>query len=133
MTIAGIGIDIVSIDRFERLLERHGERFIERVCRPGEVRQKEAVLRPQHVGGLFAAKEAVLKALGTGWDRGLGFRQIEVRRASGGRPTIQLHDRAAELAADLGVSRIHVSITHDHGVSAAVAVLERELGEGESR
>jgi len=124
MSIAGIGIDIVSIARFEQILARHGDRFLARISRPEEVRPVAATQRAQHVSGLFAAKEAVLKALGTGWDQGLAFRQIEVRREAGGRPSIRLHDAAAELATRLGVARVHVSITHDHGMAAAVAVLE---------
>ena len=125
MSISGVGIDIVSIGRFERILERHGERFVERICRPGEERSVATSARAQHLGGLFAAKEAVLKALGTGWDQGLGFRQVEVHREAGGRPAIRLHAAAAALAASLGVSRVHISITHDHGIAAAIAVLER--------
>lgn len=125
MSIAGIGIDIVAIERLENILARHGQRFVDRICRPGEDRSPDAGHRAQHLGGLFAAKEAVLKALGTGWDRGVGFRQVEITRLEAGRPGIRLHGRAAEEAARLGAERIHVSITHDGGVAAAVAVLER--------
>jgi holo-[acyl-carrier protein] synthase len=124
MSIAGIGVDVVAIDRLERILERHGERFVERICLPGEERAT-AGHRAQHLGGLFAAKEAVLKALGTGWDQGVGFRQIEVTRQPTGGPAIRLHGRAAERAAHLGAARVHVSITHDRGIAAAIAVLER--------
>lgn len=126
MSISGVGIDIVSIARFERILERHGSRFVDRFCLPGEAGAESRSPRAQHLGGLFAAKEAVLKALGTGWDKGLGFRQIEVRREPGGRPSIRLHAAAADLAQTLGVARVHISITHDHGIAAAIAVLERE-------
>ncbi len=129
MSIAGVGVDIAAVSRFERILERHGERFIARICRPGEMRHQQPNRRAQHLGGLFAAKEAVLKALGTGWDRGVGFLQVEVTREAGGRPTIQLHGAAARRAHDLGASRVHVSITHDRGIAAAIAVLERASGE----
>lgn len=128
MSIAGLGIDIASISRFEQILERHGDRFIDRICLPGEARPVGDAMRAQHVAGLFAAKEAVLKALGTGWDQGLGFRQIEVCRETSGRPTISLHGEAADFAARTGVARVHISITHDQGVAAAVAVLEKEDG-----
>lgn len=129
MRIAGVGVDIAAVSRFERILERHGERFITRICRPGEMRDQHPNRRAQHLGGLFAAKEAVLKALGTGWDQGLGFLQVEVTRDPGGRPTIRLHGPAARRARELGASRVHVSITHDRGIAAAIAVLEREDAE----
>ncbi len=122
--IAGIGVDVVAVDRMERILERHGPRFVDRICRPGEAAGHRGRRLAQHVGGLFAAKEAALKALGTGWDRGVGFRQVEVRRRRRGRPTVHLHGRAAETARSLNVGRIHLSITHDAGVAAAMVVLE---------
>jgi holo-[acyl-carrier protein] synthase len=78
----------------------------------------------QHVGGLFAAKEAVLKALGTGWGSGAWFRDVEVVREPGLGPTIRLHDGALRRARELGVERIHVSITHERAHAAAIAVLE---------
>jgi holo-[acyl-carrier protein] synthase len=78
----------------------------------------------QHVGGLFAAKEAVLKALGTGWSGGVWFRDVEIVRAAAGGPTVRLHDGALRRAQALGVERVHVSITHERGHAAAVAVLE---------
>jgi len=124
MGIRGVGVDIVGVSRFERLLERHGERFVAKICRPGEERLKSPSQRAQHLAGLFAAKEAVLKALGTGWDKGLAFRQVEVTHLPGGRPEIRLHDAAAELMNKLGGLRMHVSITHDDGIAAAIAVLE---------
>jgi len=124
MSIRGVGVDIVGVSRFERILARHGERFVSRICRAGEVRTTIPSQRAQHIAGLFAAKEAVLKALGTGWDRGLGFRQVEVVRDEGGRPGIRLHDNAATAMSDLGGHQIHISITHDGGIAAAIAVLE---------
>ncbi|MDH3404152.1 MAG: holo-ACP synthase [Acidobacteriota bacterium] len=128
MSVRGVGIDVAAIDRFERILERHGGRFVDRICRPGEMRQRHPRGRAQHLAGLFAAKEAVLKALGTGWDQGLGFRDVEVTREAGGRPAILLHGAAARRARELGTLRVHVSITHDRGIAAAVAVLEGEAG-----
>jgi holo-[acyl-carrier protein] synthase len=129
MGIAGVGVDIAAVSRFERALERHGERFIARICRPGEMRHRHPNRRAQHLAGLFSAKEAVLKALGTGWDQGLGFLQVEVTRESGGQPSIRLHGPAALRARELGAQRVHVSITHDDGIAAAIAVLEMEGGE----
>ena len=74
-------------------------------------------------GGLFAAKEAVLKALGTGWGSGAWFRDVEIVRAPGAGPTVRLHDGALRRAREMGVARVHVSITHERGHAAAVAVL----------
>jgi holo-[acyl-carrier protein] synthase len=123
LSVLGIGIDLVEVARIGRLLERHGERAIERICNPGEATLDRVAL-DQHVAGLFAAKEAVLKALGTGWAQGTAFRQVEVVRTPGGAPQVRLHGVAAERAAALGASRVHLSITHERGFAAAVAVLE---------
>ncbi|MBZ0112809.1 MAG: holo-ACP synthase [Thermoanaerobaculia bacterium] len=122
--IVGMGIDLVDLTRIREILDRHSDRFTDRICRPGEVKACHGAARVQHVGGLFAAKEAVMKALGTGWDAGVSFRQIEIRRDSNGAPSVVLHDRAAEIAAELGVARIHLSITHEREQAAAVAVFE---------
>ena len=121
--IVGVGLDVVDVGRIAAMLARHGERVLERICRPGEVDAARAAL-DQHVAGLFAAKEAVLKALGTGWAQGLGFRQIEVVRDAGGRPGVRLHDAAAARARELGVGTIHLSISHERAWAAAVAVAE---------
>ena len=124
--ILGIGLDLVELSRMSEILDRHERRFLDRVCRPGEVlRHSGTAAFVQHVGGLFAAKEAVLKALGTGWGRGAAFRDVEiVRRAADEGPTVRLHDGALRRARELGVGRVHVSITHERGHAAAVAVLE---------
>jgi holo-[acyl-carrier protein] synthase len=128
MSILGIGIDIVELDRIAGLLERHGSAFERRFCRAGERLERTGEALVQHLGGLFAAKEAVLKALGTGWAQGLGLLQVEVTRRVGGAPEILLHGEASRRAARLGVGRVHVSITHERRHAAAVAVLEREEG-----
>lgn len=123
--ILGLGLDLVELERLGAVLARHRQRFLERVCRPGEVAERgDGGAMVQHVGGLFAAKEAVLKALGTGWGAGAWFRDVEVVRQPGLGPTIRLHDGALRRANELGVVRIHVSITHERGHAAAVAVLE---------
>ena len=123
MSVRGVGIDLVEVARIARMLERHGERVVERLCHQGEADRGRAAFA-QHLAGLFAAKEAVLKALGTGWADGLSFRQVEVTKARGGAPGVRLHDAAAARAAELGVERIHLSITHEQGFAAALAVLE---------
>ena len=127
--ILGVGTDLIELERLDLSLRRHGQRLIDRICRAGEVntsRQGRALV--QHVGGLFAAKEAVLKALGTGWGQGLGFRQVEIVGGDGTPPRVQLHDRAANRATALGIQVIHVSITHERHYAAAVAVAEGEPG-----
>jgi holo-[acyl-carrier protein] synthase len=123
MSVLGIGIDIVEVARISRLIERHGERALSRICNDGEADRRRASF-DQHVSGLFAAKEAVLKALGTGWAQGTSFRQVEVVRAPGGAPGVRLHDVAAARASAMGVGRIHLSITHERAYAVAVAVLE---------
>jgi len=132
--IVGLGVDIVDRTRIERLLERHGDAFLRRVFRDGEVRvaraHKDGVaaasgpVRAAHVAGLFAAKEATMKALGTGWAEGVGFLQIEVRRQASGAPALELHGEARRRAAALGVGQLWLSISHDGANAVAVVVLE---------
>ena len=122
--ILGLGIDLVETERLARALDRT-QGFEARVFTEGE--SADCAGRGDRVQALaarFAAKEACLKALGTGWAQGLGFRQVEVVRAAGGPPRLQLHGAAAERAASLGVTRIHVSLSHQPGSAAAVVVLE---------
>ncbi len=123
--ILGIGTDLVELDRLDLSLQRHGSRLLERICRPGEVKKsRQGQARLQHIGGLFAAKEAVLKALGTGWGQGLGFRQVEVFSTDDGPPTVKLHDRAAKRARSLGIRTIHLSISHERHYAMATAIAE---------
>lgn len=124
--IVGLGIDLVDLDRMARLLDRHGERAVARICLENEPKPLSGAARVAHLAGLFAAKEAAMKALGTGWARGVGFRQIEVARNADGAPSLRLHGAAAERAAALGAARSHLSITHDGRAAAAVVVLEGE-------
>lgn len=122
MSVVAIGVDLVAVARIEAALQRHGRRFVERVCREAEVASE--VPGVQRLSGLFAAKEAVLKALGTGWAEGLAFHQVEVARNLRGAPGVRLHDAARRRAEVLGVDRIHLTISHDAGLAVAVAVLE---------
>jgi holo-[acyl-carrier protein] synthase len=121
--VVGIGLDVVEVARISSMLARHGDRDLERLSRPGEADRSRSAL-DQHVAGLFAAKEAVLKALGTGWAAGLGFRQVEVVRSPGGQPGVRLHGAAAERARALGVESVHLSISHERAYAAAMAVAE---------
>lgn len=125
-TVRGIGIDLCEIHRVEEALGRHGERFTARLFREGEIRRHPGSRRfAEHVAGLFAAKEAAMKALGTGM-RGVAFREIAVTRRPGGPPQLAFFDRARDRADALGVAAAHVTITHSETTAAAVVLL---LGE----
>lgn len=119
-----LGLDLTEVDRIAGVLERHGERFLERVFRPGEIRTARRHPRAfaEHVAGRFAAKEAAMKALGLGW-RGIAFRDIEVGRDPRGKPMLAFHGRALERARALDVRLAEVSITHGRDVAAAVVAL----------
>lgn len=124
MAILGIGVDIVELGRIQDMQERHPERFVRRFCRPGECQKRQGAALIEHLGGLFAAKEAALKALGTGWAQGLGLRQVEVVHAESGAPSLRLHDAAATRFESLGGETFHLSITHERAYAVAMAVLE---------
>ncbi len=114
MRIIGHGIDIVEVARIATMLEAHGERFVTRCFTRAEADYAEAAhrRRAERYAARFACKEAVLKALGTGWRDGIAWRQIEVRRAPSGRPSLVLTGRCAEIADDLGIVQWHVSLSH---------------------
>jgi holo-[acyl-carrier protein] synthase len=123
--ILGIGIDIVEVDRMERVLSRTGERFLERVFTGEERRQCEgAGGGGRRWAARFAGKEAVLKALGTGLAQGIGWHDVEVLREEGGPPRARLSGRAAEVLGQMGGERCLLSLTHQKGMAAAVAILE---------
>lgn len=126
MALAGIGVDIIEIARVERALERTpGIR--QRIFTDEERAYCERTARPaQHYAGRFAAREAVLKALGTGFSKGVGLKDVSVTRDEAGRPQALLAGRAAEVAAEQGVVEIALSLsfTHDMAVANAVAVTE---------
>jgi holo-[acyl-carrier protein] synthase len=123
--IVGIGIDVCSIERMGKALDRHGERFFSRICSEeerGDLRSNA----PTFLAGRFATKEAFAKALDGA--PGVGWHEIRVRRSVSGRPVLLLQGRALDLARLAGASRWHVSISHDAGVAAAVVVLEGDGG-----
>ena len=121
--IVGIGIDVCSIERMRRALERHGDRFFARICSPAE--REDLVGRDQAtaLAGRFAVKEAFAKALDGA--QGVGWHEVEVRRAPSGRPILQLSGNAVACVERFGADTWHVSITHDAGVAVAVVILER--------
>ena len=124
MPILGTGIDIVELGRIERLYQRSGEAFVRKICRDGEVATRKGHALIEHLGGLFAAKEAALKALGTGWAEGLGLSQVEVARKPSGAPYLKLHLAASERAESLGVKTMHLSISHERTYAVAMVILE---------
>jgi holo-[acyl-carrier protein] synthase len=123
--IIGLGIDVCRIERIERYLERYGERFTRRCFTPREIeRNSRYASGAEQFAGCIAVKEAASKALGTGWRRGVHWKCFEVAHEPSGKPTLRSHGRAAEIAAQMGVAHVNVSITHDGGVAAAVVIFE---------
>lgn len=124
MPILGHGIDLAETARIAAMLADHGDRFLERCFTPREIADSgDGPRRVEHLAARFAAKEAALKALGTGWSRGVGWTDIEVVRAASGKPDLVVTGRAAEIARDAGITRWHVSLTHtrDHAVASVIA------------
>lgn len=123
--IVGAGIDLVETDRIRRAIARFGWRFLERVFTPGEIAHAQRKRDPaEHLAARFAAKEAAMKALGTGLRRGVRWRDFEVANLPSGRPTLTLHGRAAEIAAALGVRHIALSLTDTRDAAMALVVFE---------
>lgn len=123
--IVGTGIDVVEVPRVAATIQRFGERFLQRIFTEGEIRYCQSKAnRVERFAARFAAKEAGMKALGTGWSRGVRWRDVEVQRQPGGRPTIVFHGKAAEFAHQLGTSRIAVSLTHTAAEAIAHVILE---------
>lgn len=125
MNVIAIGTDIIETLRIAHMIEHHGELFLTRVYTPYEIdycQQRKA--STQHYAGRWAAKEAVLKVLGTGWSRGIHWRDIEVRNDLSGKPRIELDGVAAEIAQRLGIETILISISHcrTHATAYALAV-----------
>ncbi len=127
MTGLLLGLDLTEVARVSELLDRWGERFLERVFLPGEVLRGRRHPRAfaEHVAGRFAAKEAAMKALGTGW-RGVAFKEIVVGRQKSGKPHLEFRGRALECARALRVLKAEVSITHTATIAAAVVALTTE-------
>jgi holo-[acyl-carrier protein] synthase len=120
--VIGVGIDVCSIDRMRRALERHGDRFFARICSERERADLLGRDVATALAGRFATKEAFAKALDGA--PGVGWHEVEVRKAPNGRPRLELSGTALALANKAGVTRWHVTITHDAGIAAAVVLLE---------
>jgi len=123
--IVGSGIDIAEVPRIAASIARFGERFLRRIFTEGEIRYCDAKAnRVERYAARFAAKEAAMKAIGTGWNHGVTWRDVEVSRMPGGRPTITFHGKAAEFAAKLGAKHIALSLTHTAEHAIAQVILE---------
>jgi holo-[acyl-carrier protein] synthase len=123
--IVGTGIDIVEVPRIAESINRFGERFIRRVFTEGEIRYCDTKAnRFERYAARFAAKEAAMKALGTGWNNGVRWQDVEVVREPGRRPTIKFHGKAVEVATRLKAKNISLSITHTAEQAMASVILE---------
>ena len=123
--IVGTGIDIAEVPRIRASIERYGERFLQRIYSAGEIRYCDSKAnRAERYAARFAAKEAAMKALGTGWSHGVRWRDCEVVRLPGGRPTIAFHGKAGEIAERLGVKNAALSISHTSEQAIAQVILE---------
>lgn len=125
LLIIGIGIDVIQNERIAGSLERFPDRFVSRIYTPNESEYCRGRAHPAlHFAARFAAKEAAFKALGTGWGKGVHWKDVEVERLPSGQPLLTLHGGALERAGEMGANRFYVSLTHDRLVSAAVVILE---------
>jgi holo-[acyl-carrier protein] synthase len=123
--IVGLGLDIAEIDRIEAAIKRHGAPFLERIYTAGEVAYCEKHKNKyERYAARFAAKEAAMKALGTGWSNGVRWRDIEVVRAASGKPSLKLEGKAGEVATKLGVKHIALTITHSGNLALAEVIFE---------
>ena len=123
--IVGTGIDLAEVPRIAAAIDRFGDRFLRRIFTADEIRYCDSKAnRAERYAARFAAKEAALKAIGTGWHRGVSWTEVEVRREPGGRPTIVFHGKAAEFATKLGVKRAALSLTHTKETAMAQVILE---------
>ena len=123
--IVGTGIDICEVPRIAQSIARFGDRFLQRVFTESEIRYCESKAnRVERFAARFAAKEAAMKALGTGWNHGVRWRDIEVCRQPGGRPTIMFHGKAGEFFSRLGAAHVALSLSHTSEQAIAQVILE---------
>ena len=123
--IKGIGIDSIELERVARVLGEFGERFLDKICTESEREYFDRLRDPvPAIAGRFAAKEACMKALGTGWNRGVRWRDVEVTRLDIGKPEIVLHGKAEDARREMDASVIHCTITHSKTHATALVILE---------
>jgi holo-[acyl-carrier protein] synthase len=126
--IVGTGVDLCEVARIEKAIQSsHGRRLVERVFTAREIAYSQRKANPyERYAARFAAKEAGMKALGTGWRNGIAWRDFEVANLPSGRPTLRLSGKAAEIAKKLGVTNIALSITHTAEQALAMVILESD-------
>jgi holo-[acyl-carrier protein] synthase len=132
MTVVGIGVDVVEVSRIERALSRWGEAFARRIYTTAEVSRADAgAARTSRLAARFAAKEAVMKALGVGW-RALAWRDIEITNDALGQPVVHLRGSARRIAEQRGIRRVLVALshTHEHAVANAIALADPSGDDG---
>ncbi|MCS7045662.1 MAG: holo-ACP synthase [Gemmataceae bacterium] len=123
MTIIGVGTDIVECLRIGQMIEKHGEQFLERVFTPQEMRYCQARKHAtEHFAGRWAAKEAVLKCLGTGWQKGINWTDVEVQNTFEGTPRVVLTGAAREIAEQMRITQWWLSISHCRAYATAFAL-----------
>jgi holo-[acyl-carrier protein] synthase len=123
--IVGLGMDISEVNRIQESIERYKDAFLKRVYTPAEIAYCQRHRNPyERFAARFAAKEATMKALGTGWSRGVRWVDLEVVRLPSGKPTMELRGAAAEIAKGLGVTRISLTITHSGNTALAQVIFE---------
>ncbi len=121
------GVDMVECARMRQIVHRHGRRFLNRIFTPAELEYCLAKRRSiEHLAGRFAAKEAVLKVLGTGWQKGINWTDVEIRNAPSGRPLVRLTGLCRKIAAEQGLAAIVISISHvgSHAMASAIATAD---------
>lgn len=123
--ILGTGVDLAEVDRIRDAAERYGARFLERVYTPAEIAYaSRKANKYERFAARFAAKEAGMKAIGTGWRGGIRWQDFEVVNEPSGRPTLRFHGVALQVAQRLGVQRVHLSLTHTGTLALAHVILE---------
>ena len=125
MNVKSHGVDLVACARLAESIERHGQRFLDRVFTQAEQAYCGGKKREiEHYAGRFAAKEAVLKVLGTGWRNGINWTDIEIRNQPSGQPKVSLSGRCREIADELGLASIVISISHTdtHAIASAIGL-----------
>jgi holo-[acyl-carrier protein] synthase len=126
--IFGIGVDVLKVERIERVFKKHGERFVAHLLLPAEREQLGRTARPvRFLAMRFAAKEAIVKAMGTGFAHGVWIRDVGVVQNAWGKPDVVYSERGAKVRDGLGIGEGHVTLTDEAGLVVAVAVLMRRV------
>ncbi len=131
--ICGLGVDLVDIDRMEKIIEKWGQSFLRRIYTSGELRYcNDRARSAGHFAARFAAKEAFLKSLGLGMFSGVGFQDVEVMVLDSGKPELSLHGNARIVFESRGISSHYLSLSHSNRTAAAVVVLEKDAAQSRS-